>query len=253
MSTTGRILAVDQLSKSTRDAMFALMTQYYDCVRRRDFDTDLAEKHWVIAMFDHSGRVCGFSTQMLLEVPLAGRTVRALFSGDTIVDRQHWARNPLTGLWGRLSLALVDRYVSGPLYWFLISKGYKTYRFLPLFFREFYPRADRPTPPREQHLLGMLGQAKFPASFDPDAGIVRSQPDSCRLRTGVAELTPRHLADPDIRFFCERNPRHAQGDELCCLAPLSRENFTRPAWKAIRAAPECLLPESLEPQGSLTS
>jgi hypothetical protein len=36
-----------------------------------------------------------------------------------------------------------------------------------------------------------------------------------------------------VRFFIERNPGHARGDELCCLAPLTRENFTRAAYRTI--------------------
>lgn len=253
MSHTNAILAADEVDHRTRAEMFRLMTQYYDGMRRDEFDRDLAEKHWVIAVSDEAGRLCGFSTQRLLEVELEGRAVRALFSGDTIVDRDHWARNPLAGLWGRLALALVDRHPGEPLYWFLISKGYKTYRFLPLFFHEFYPRVDVTTPESQQRVLNQLARAKFPAQFDAAAGIVRSRQDGCRLRSGVAEVTARHLADPHTRFFCQQNPRHAQGDELCCLAPLSRENFTRAAWKVINAAPACALPSTLQPLERLAS
>ena len=253
MTANGQILSVAELTPRMRDAMFTLMLRYFDGMQRNVFDADLAEKQWVIAINDpEDGRLCGFSTQMLLHTVVAGQKVRALFSGDTIVDRDHWARNPLAGLWGRFALALMQQDADCPLYWFLISKGYKTYRFLPVFFHEFYPRAGTTTPDAVLRALRSLGEAKFPTAFDPKTGIILTRCEkSCRLRAGVAEVTSRRLADPNVRFFCERNPGHADGDELCCLAPLSRQNFTPAAWKVIRAAPSCPWPDSLLPVGSV--
>jgi hypothetical protein len=39
-----------------------------------------------------------------------------------------------------------------------------------------------------------------------------------------------------VRFFLERNPHYDRGDELCCLAPLTQENFTRAAYRVINAS-----------------
>ena len=48
--------------------------------------------------------------------------------------------------WGRLMLSLEEVGAGQHLYWLLTSKGYKTYRFLPVFFNEFYPCFSSPTP-----------------------------------------------------------------------------------------------------------
>ena len=64
------------------------------------------------------------------------------------------------------ALSLIDKYRDEPLYWYLISKGYRTYRFLPVFFREFYPRHDVATPPVEAAVLYALGRRKFGDSYD---------------------------------------------------------------------------------------
>lgn len=236
MSVTGTIREVALLPAERRDEMFALMARYYDNMRRDMFEADLDEKQWVIELEDAvSEALCGFSTQIVFDVEVAGRPVRALFSGDTIIDRRYWQRNPLAGLWGRLALRLVSDSPAHDLYWFLISKGYRTYRFLPLFFHEFYPRFDRPLPEREREVLHALGRYKYPAAYDPSAQIVRADPEGCRLRAGVADVFPEQVRDPHVRYFCARNPRHASGDELCCLAPLTADNFTTAAWKMIRA------------------
>ena len=166
-----------------------------------------------------------------------GRPVQVLFSGDTIVDRQSWGDSALAHVWGRLALSLIDRHAGAELYWFLISKGYKTYRFLPLFFHEFYPRHDRPTPAWARTVLDALGRHKFPSAYDATSGVIRADGPKDRLRPGVAELTLERLRDPHVRFFAERNPGHARGDELCCLAPLTRANFTSAAYRVIGPEP----------------
>ena len=53
------------------------------------------------------------------------------------------------------------------------------------------------------------------------------------LRDDIAPITAERLTDPHVRFFVERNSGHAQGDELCCLAPLTRANFTPAAYRVI--------------------
>jgi hypothetical protein len=226
------------LTARQRDEMFALMDRHYENVRPTTFAADLAEKQWVILLQDpETAALCGFSTQVLLEVEVQSRPILALFSGDTIVARDRWGDNALSRVWGRLALSLIDTFPTAELYWFLISKGYKTYRFLPLFFREFYPRYDFATSARANEVLDALGRHKFAMAYDCATGVCRAGPGKDRLRAGVAELTAERLRDPHIRFFAERNPGHARGDELCCLAPLTRANLTPAAYRVIGAEP----------------
>jgi hypothetical protein len=238
MKLDGRLVQAAALSAEERAQMFALMDSYYDGVSLAAFDADLAEKHWVIQLLDpRTEQLCGFSTQMLLRADVAGLPVSALFSGDTIVARDHWGDTALAHIWGRLALGLIGRLGPAELYWFLISKGYKTYRYLPLFFREFYPRYQAPTLERPQAVLDALARAKYPSAYDPSRGIIPAGTGKERLRPGVADISPERLRDPHVRFFEARNPRHARGDELCCLAPLTRANFTPAAWRVIGPEP----------------
>ncbi len=230
MKLTGRLIEVAVLTSHDRAQMLALMERHYEHVSPAVFQADLDEKRWVIQV-THAGELCGFSTQMILETSVDGRSIRALFSGDTIVDRQYWGDTALMAAVGRLALSLIDE-LPGELYWFLISQGYKTYRFLPLFFKEFFPRYDAPTPPHVSQVVDALARAKFGPSFDATAGIIRSP--TYHLREGVADVTSERLRDPHVEFFVERNPGHVRGDELCCIAPLSRDNFTAAALRIFR-------------------
>ena len=234
MRLSGQLTSVSDIDRRRRDEMFALFDRYYEGVTFPEFQKDLEEKQWVIEVVDPAdGTLRGFSTQCLLDVPLGGGRVLALFSGDTIVDRQYWGDPALSHIWGQLALSLIDAYTERPLYWYLISKGYRTYRFLPVFFRQFYPRHGLATPSSEVEILRALGRWKFRESYDEELGVVRPTGDSCRLRAGVGEVTPARMRDPEVRFFAERNPGYQMGHELCCLARLSRENFTPAAWRVI--------------------
>jgi hypothetical protein len=243
MRLIGRLTPVHDLSATRRDEMFALFARHYEGVKRRQFAADLAEKQSVIEVVDPvHDTLRGFSTQLVLHVPVHGRTVRALFSGDTIVDREFWGDPALSHVWGHLALSLIDKYGDEPLYWYLISKGYRTYRFLPVFFHEFYPRYDSTTPPEILSVIHGLGRWKFGNDYDAATGIVRPS-EACRLRSGLGETTAARLRDPHLRFFFEKNPGHLVGRELCCIAPLSRENFTAAAWRVIG---ECAEPSNFD-------
>lgn len=241
MRLAASLVEAANVTPSQRDEMFALMHDHYANVHRHLFEADLAEKRWVILVSDPAtSRLRGFSTQTLLDAEVDGRPVKALFSGDTIIHRECWGDIALSRAWGRLALALIDAHRGGELYWFLISQGYKTYRFLPLFFYNFYPRHDTPTPDRVRAVLDTLARERYSEAYDPTHGIVRATPFQYRLRPGVADVTPERLSDPHVGFFHVRNPGHSRGDELCCLAPLMRANFTPAAYRAIGTEPAAL-------------
>src|SRR5436309_2071358 len=82
-----------------------------------------------------------------------------------------------------------------------------------------------------------LARARYPDDYDAQAGVIRAGPWQYRLREGLADVTPERLRDAHVRFFHARNPGHERGDELCCLAPLTRGNFTPVAYKVIGPEP----------------
>ncbi len=140
-------------------------------------------------------------------------------------------------MWGRLALSLVKAHPGAELYWFLISQGYKTYRFLPVFFHEFYPGFLAPTPERAQRAIDALALARYPHAYDRQAGVIRAGARQYRLQEGLADVTPARLRDDHVRFFQTRNPGHERGDELCCLAPLSRAILQPPPGASSAGSP----------------
>jgi len=217
-SACSSVLPRAELTRRDRDAMFALYTTYFATGDRVTFERDLAEKEWVILLCDEDGAIAGFSTLMRMHV--CGATV--FFSGDTIVARHRWGSLDLPRLWAQHVFA----HAGASTYWFLISSGYRTYRFLPLFFREFYPRERGMKP-----LLDAIATTKFGESYDPATGVIRLATPA-PLRDGISDPAER-LHDPDVRFFVEANPGHANGDELACLVRVGADNLTRAGLRMI--------------------
>jgi hypothetical protein len=229
----GEAVPSGRLTSEERDEMYALLQMYFAGTERVRFEADLAEKETVILLRDcHSGRIQGFSTLMRMTAAHDGEQIAAFFSGDTIIDRSYWGETILSRIWAQVVFGEVDAIArerpATRAYWFLICSGYKTWRFLPLFFRRFYPNADEPTPPGCQRLLDTLGTRKFGDQYIAGSGIVRFHA-AMPLRRGVADLTDERLRNPQVAFFARVNPGHAAGDELACLAELSRSNLTRAA------------------------
>jgi hypothetical protein len=213
-----------ELSFSQEEEMFTLLYRFFDGVTRAQFQKDLAEKNWVIIL-ERDSHLVGFSTLRVYESIFAGEPVSVVYSGDTIVAPEAWNSAALSRAWIECVRELRGSYPRGKYYWLLLTSGFRTYRFLPLFWREFYPRFDAPTPLEQKHLLDVLAGERFGAQYDSGRGIVRfAQPQS--LRAGLNQIPAERTADLNISFFLRRNPGHVFGDELVCLTELADENLT---------------------------
>lgn len=218
----------EALTAADRDEMFALLASFFTA-DRVVFERDLDEKDWVVLLRDEQGRVDGFSTLMRMEVD----DVTVFFSGDTVVARHRWGTYDLPRFWAKHVFAVAATLAPREVYWFLISSGYRTYRYLPVFFREFHPAFDRAMPAEVHSLIDRIARAKFDGSWDAAAGVVRLATPA-PLRDGISDPEERIARDPHVRFFVERNPNHAAGDELACLVRVSPENVTPAGQRMIR-------------------
>ncbi|HEV8584948.1 MAG TPA: hypothetical protein VGT02_08250 [Methylomirabilota bacterium] len=223
---TGDVVAVSDLGGRDVEAMFAVYARLYERVSERDFRRDLDEKQWVLLLRGGpGGPIRGFTTIMLLETRVRGESLRVVFSGDTGIDPAYWGGQALVKAWARFMGELLARDRERRLYWFLISKGYRTYLYLPLFFHEFFPRVDTGTPPFERELIATLGALKYPRDFDPATGVIAFPESHGNLRPALADTPDHRRAHPHVRFFLDANPGYARGHELVCVAEISPDNM----------------------------
>ena len=202
-------------------AMERLYREFYVGAEEADFRHDLAEKDYAILL--RGTGVCGFTTMKLVEV--AG--MRVLFSGDTVVETSQRGQWGLAGGFGHMIKFVEGMFSDETAYWFLISKGARTYRFLPTFFRRYVPGpvADADLSAR----LARVASVLYPREYNLATGVLHFVGKKDRLRGDLLRM------DAESVRFRALNPGWMNGDELCCLAPLATDNLNRLGLRVIEA------------------
>ncbi|OGR04412.1 MAG: hypothetical protein A2284_09475 [Deltaproteobacteria bacterium RIFOXYA12_FULL_61_11] len=206
--------------------MHGLLERYFSGVDRPTFERDLGAKDAVVLLEQEDGGLAGFTTFVVTLEHYLGQDLRVVFSGDTIVAEGHRNSTALITTWGRHMLDLAETEPSVPLYWFLISMGYKTYRYLPLFLQDFYPSPRGTRDASLRPLLHHLVNARFGEGFDPERELITTWRDRTFLRSEAATVPPGREQEEEVAFFLSRNPGYDRGDELPCLGRLEVANFT---------------------------
>ncbi len=160
---------------------------------------------------------------------MGGKAVHGIFSGDTIIHKDYWGSFELFKGFCEIFIEYgkpFDEY-----FWFLISKGYKTYKMLPLFFKEFYPSYKKPTPIYEKSIIDAFGKERYPDEYNEKSGNVEYNKTKDRLKKGVANIDEKHSKDKHIEFFANKNPGHIDGNDIVCLTSLKEDNIRKTAYR----------------------
>jgi hypothetical protein len=231
------IVPVSSLDGQEIADMARLYLDHYDGGSEALFRRDLLEKsevHLVFAVQENGEELIGFSSFLHYRADWQGRTIRVVYSGDTIIHPQHWRQQNLAfesiAYLGKLQRQRPDM----PLYWFLLVKGHRTYKYMPVFCKRFFPNRAEPENADLKALADHLAGARFGTDYDPRAGIVRFPVSHGHLKPTLAEISERERNKPDTRFFLERNPGYRLGHELVCLCELKEENLRSLAARIFR-------------------
>lgn len=216
-------LSLEAISPAIKNRMWKLFETFYSDVNEGTFYRDLGAKDGAIILFDEEKNVKGFSTYVFYQHAINNQVVDVLFSGDTIIHPDHWGQNVLHLEFFKL---VVQRKLANPwrkVYWFLISKGFKTYLLMANNFPQSWPRYNMQTPDNIAMLINSMANRLYPANWCQKTGLLEFAESEGSLKKSIAPIGDKERANPNIAYFETRNPKHAQGTELCCLAEISWE------------------------------
>ena len=215
--------AVAALDDRVRREMAALYFGIYDGATPSIFFDDLAAKDEVL-LLHHGLALVGFSTFRVFEREWRGRRVGVVYSGDTVVAREHWGQQALAFDWISRMGAIKRERPERTLYWLLLVKGHRTFRYLPLFAQSFYPHwsVDRSD---LKPLADELATMMFPRDYNAASGVVEFAQSRGHLKPDIAEPAPAEAARDDVGFFLQRNPGFRRGHELVCVAEIEPHNM----------------------------
>ena len=214
-----KVINVQSLRANKLHDMWRVFSRYYDDIERARFEADLTKKTHVILLIDAGDKsLQGFSTLELIPGEIDGKRFLAIYSGDTIVHEDYWGQTALQRAFTTYTLKHMVQNPTIPVYWFLISKGYKTYLLLSRNYVEHWPRWEESTPQFQRSVIDHLASNKFGDAWKKELGVLKFEDPQGKLKGDVAPIDEELLRQyRDISFFHEANPGHHDGDELCCL------------------------------------
>jgi hypothetical protein len=218
-----RLVPLAELDDACIDTMTRLYLAHYDGSNEARFRQDLAEKSEVLLLWAEE-ELAGFSSFLYYSVMWRGESINIVYSGDTIVSPQHWKQQAMTFA-GIARLGMVKRRAPQiPLYWFLLVKGHRTYKYLPVFAKTFFPHWARSNADLKA-LADHLASARFGADYDSAVGLVRFPVSHGHLNEKLAKIGEREQNKLTTRFFLEKNPDYRLGHELVCVCELTADNM----------------------------
>ena len=197
---TTQMVPIGSLPEPLVAAMARLYLQHYDGSCEALFRADLHAKDEVILLY-HNAALVGFTSLLVYGAQWQGQAVRVVYSGDTIVARAHWGQQALAPAFITRLAHIRQAAPDQPLYWFLLVKGHRTYKYLAVFAERFYPHWA------QQHRLCKL----WPISLHGRGLVMRTTlPTACCVlpsRAAISRPTlpppcPKSCANRLRAFFC---------------------------------------------------
>ena len=212
--------------------MRGLLSRHFEGVDETQFARDLSGKSHVLRVWKGEDLV-GFSTLLAYRTEIGDESFNVLYSGDTIMSPACWNSPVLARGWIAMVKGVQASLPAGRCLWLLLSAGFRTYRFLPVFWRDFWPRWDAEMPEEVRALRDAIALERFGDCHDPEAGVVRfAMPH--RLTNALAAVPDGRDDDPHVAYFFRKNPGWREGDELVCLTEIDDENLTPGGRRMIR-------------------
>tara|TARA_Y100000591_G_C21840619_1_gene705365 strand:- start:2225 stop:3010 length:786 start_codon:yes stop_codon:yes gene_type:complete len=229
------IILVKELNLPERCRMFSIYEKYYENATREKFEKDLLNKDKVIILRSRrDDMIKGFSTLKHINFNLSsGKKVRGIFSGDTIIEKEFWGDRALNIAFSFYLLKEKYKKPFEPLYWFLISKGFKTYLLLANNFPEYYPNPKVKTPKEMEEVMDEFSMQNYPDAYNPETKTLCFGNNYDSLKKSVAPVDDILLSRyQKIKFFLEKNPNWEQGEELVCLGVFDWKVLATSIYKA---------------------
>ena len=218
---TCRFFPINEINIAKLVEMHSIFTRFYENADLTTFIKDMSEKKGVMILKNKTtGKIVGFSTYNEVELMHQGKKAIGVFTGDTIVEPEFWGNKTLHTAFAMKMLKAKMLRPTTPMFWLLISKGYKTYLLMANNFQRFYPRHDHHDHEMEG-LMQQYCQKLYPTYYKEEEKILDFGEGYHALKEDVADITPRMRAsNSSIRFFEERNPEWRRGTELPCVGEI---------------------------------
>ncbi|MGM0563505.1 MAG: hypothetical protein ACQES2_04155 [Pseudomonadota bacterium] len=223
----GHFQPVKKISVKDITQMYQVFEKYYDGADLKTFIKDLSDKSGAVLIRRRSdNRIVGFSTVKNCRIDDNGRKAMGIFSGDTILEKEYWGSTVLQVQFFLYVVRQRLKYPLTPLFWLLISKGYKTYLIMANGFPEgtYFPSRSltEAQNARYRNVAEDYCERLFPGYYNRETGLLDFGEQYQNVKGGVADISGE-MRDkyPKIDFFETVNPTWRRGTELPCVGDVA--------------------------------
>lgn len=216
-------LNIADITAEQMNRMHELMLITYDKINLQQFKADLLSKDGAFILKDtHTNKIQGFSTYKELQFNISGRKVVGLFSGDTVINKKYWRHRTLGKAFLKYLFIQKLKNPFRPYYWYLISKGFKTYLLMANNFSFHYPRVETETPKEVKVIIDKVYNYLYGEDYNQKLGLIAPKKGRYYLRENHDEISEDLIASNQrVRFFVSQNPNWHEGVELACIAKMT--------------------------------
>ena len=220
-------IKVKNIDTDFRKKMYSLFEKYYKNAEYNRFCTYLDEKEFVLTMWSkikHTKELIGFSS-IMRKTCYSPEPYVYIYSGDTVLDKTIWGGKYLqkSFFWFILETKLLA--LNKPVYWFLISKGHKTYLMMRKNFPNSFPNRSQEIPKRIKAIMDQYYSHKFQNAYSTETNLITCEQNSEATKMEYWDLKKDFQQDPDGEFFFKANPDFSKGVELACIAEIRWGEF----------------------------
>ena len=219
---TFKLINRTSLKEPQVSRMYNLMCDNYDNMSEIQFREDLQSKDYVGLLLNEVHEIFGFTTIKVNPVLIEG--VNSIFSGDTIIDKNYWGKNDLVSGWVKATGQISSLDTTKPWVWFLISKGHRTYMFLPIYFNDYYPSIDQDKGKELEPIIKSIAKKKYKDTWFDEEGVLRFEKELGNMNNELCNDT-FNSNNKYAKFFLNKNPRFFKGEELVCGTWLNEDNL----------------------------
>ena len=232
---SARYRAIDRVSPADVLKMYGIFQRYYENADLATFLADMSRKTGVFLLERKGDReIVGFSTVAKMDLSVDGKRIKGVFSGDTIIEREYWGSRALPLAFFLYLVRVVMRHPLTPVFWLLISKGYKTYLLLTNNFFRYYPHPEQRYQ-QYQPLIPQYCEQLFPGYYDASRGVLDFGNSYQRLKADVAPITDEvRGASAEVAFFERCNPEWQRGTEMPCVGRAGLSDAVRYPFRYLR-------------------
>lgn len=232
MKTQVVILRQQSLTHTQKAEMWSVYRGFYHYSEAYFMERIARNTHF--SLYLHEDKIVGFTGLRIDQTRVNNRSQLLMYFGQTVISRAFRGQSLIQTTALMLVLKYWKAWLTSDVWFWYDALSYKAYLASANCASEIYPSWRQPMTAMARAVRDFAGKTWYGDTYCLQSGTV-SKPSNL-LNDAAVTIFPADLANPDVAYFAQASPRHADGHGLLTLVPLSKANMAiliRRYWKRL--------------------